>query len=524
MTADVSERTESIEQTRQLVSALGRRWPIVMTCLVLASLAGYVASSSRQNTYTATSILLFRDAGLDDSLFGGLADTSKQNADRRAATNADLVALPVVARRAADALGRGYTQRQVQKMIKVESKGESDLVSITAKAPSGGQAARVANVMARQFIAFRREADRAKVNQARVLVERQLEQYSPSARRSDPAARELDQRVQQLRVLSALQTGNAELAQAAAPPQSAASPKPVRDTILAGVFGVLFGLGIAFLRVRFDRQVRTPDELEALWGRPVLATVPEARSLAEGAAAPPEQSIFEAFALARTRIRYFHVDRDVRVLAITSAIAEEGKSTVAWNLAAVAAASGTRVLLLEADLRRPTLLQRRGIGPGPGVAEVITGITLLEQAIRRVELSGTATAHGPAVIDVLPAGAIPPNPLELLESDRFIHLVAEMRASYDLVVLDSPPAGLVSDAFPIIRQADGVLIVARLGYNSQRATRALRGNLEHMSAPVLGLIANGAKGHPAGYYAYGSTSDSPAGGVDARPLEQQSAV
>jgi non-specific protein-tyrosine kinase len=161
------------------------------------------------------------------------------------------------------------------------------------------------------------------------------------------------------------------------------------------------------------------------------------------------------------------------------------------------------VLLLEADLRHPTLVQQLGIRSGRGLADVLMGIVSLAEATQPVELeapSGEATKR--RTLDVLVAGAAPPpNPGELLESPEMEAVLEQARSAYDLVVIDPPPLTTVSDGFTLLTKVDGVVVVARIGHSRRDAAERLQQILAGSDAPVLGVIANGSNSKRAGYYA-----------------------
>ena len=217
---------------------------------------------------------------------------------------------------------------------------------------------------------------------------------------------------------------------------------------------------------------------------------------------PPSEA--EAFQLIRAHLRYFNVDRELRTLLVASAAPGDGKTTVARHLASAAASMGSRVLLLEADLRHPTLAQQLDVQSGPGVSDVLIGAVSLSEATQMIDLdSPSVDGSGGQMLDVVVAGAaLPPNPGELIESHAMEALLEQAKSTYDLVVIDTPPLAAVSDAFPLLRKVDGVIIVGRMGRNRRDVAERLHETLAGAGAPLLGVVANGFKARRRGSYGY----------------------
>jgi succinoglycan biosynthesis transport protein ExoP len=484
-----------------VLRAFRRRWwvPLVFWVLVVGSCLGL--SVSQEKEYSATAGLLFRDPGLDQKLFGTTFVAQSRDPTRDAATNVKLVSLDVVAERTARLI-RGFTADEISEKVKASAEGQSDVVSVVATDPIPVRARNVANTYAQQYIAFRRDADRAKIREAERLVQQRLAALPPQAR-AGAEGRSLSERADQLRVLASLQTGNAELVQVAQTPTSPSSPKVARNLVLAGVLGLLLGIAATLLLHRLDRRLRDPDELEEAFGLPVIGAIPRSAAFARGKShIEIAHGEAEAFRLLRARMRYFNVDREVRTVLIVSAVPADGKTTVAVHLAAAAASSGARALLLEADLRRPAVSQRVGSVASVGLAEMLTHGAELPDVLREISIqSGSAdptAAH--ASFDLITAGFPPPNPHELIESKRMAELLQELSSDYDLVVIDTPPLLSVSDAIPLIGRVDGVLIVSRLGATTSDAARRLASELKGLNAPVLGVVANGLRTRAQAYY------------------------
>jgi capsular exopolysaccharide synthesis family protein len=204
---------------------------------------------------------------------------------------------------------------------------------------------------------------------------------------------------------------------------------------------------------------------------------------------PPLEA--EAFRLLWANLRFYNAGRDIRSLLVTSAVPGEGKTTVALHVGATAASTGARTLLIEADLRGPSLARVLALNPVRGLIDVVHGEVPLEEALQRVELP---YVDGIAPFDALVAGGLFRNPTILLESPAFRHILGEAERDYDLVVIDTPSTAFVSDAIPLLTQVSGVLVVTRLGHSTRMATSQLANQLANVDAPVLGLAVNSVSG------------------------------
>jgi receptor protein-tyrosine kinase len=488
---------------------LRRRLPILLICLIGVPASALAFSLLQQKQYTADASLLFRDPGFDQKLFGSTFVEPPRDPEREAATNIELLSVEAVAARTAQVLGGQLSPDAVTQKVDVVARGQSDVASVRATDTSPKFAAQLANTFAEQYIQLRREADRSKIREAQELVQRQLRALRP-AQRAGTNARSIRDRAEQLAVLASLQTGNAELVQEAEVPGSPSSPHTVRNVVLGLVLGLMLGIGLAFLLERLDRRVRDPKEFEELFERPLLATIPDSRALARGGPAlhqglPAAEQ--EAFRMLRANLRYFSVDRPVRSVLVTSAAPGDGKSTVSWQLALAAAGAGARVLLMEADLRHPCLAASADeLAASPGLSTVLAAQTEFAETVQMVTVSSN---HGGSALDrtmdVVVAGPLPPNPGDLIDSERMRSVLREVEKRYDMVVMDTPPASVVSDVIPLIREVSGVIVVTRLGKSTRESVSHLRKQLANLDAPILGLVVNAFKADSRAYgygYAY----------------------
>jgi receptor protein-tyrosine kinase len=509
---DVEQTNRSVEQTLAIVR---RRLPWIMLCLMLVAAAAYGFSKHQTKKYTATASLVFNNNQLGQQA-AGLPVQSSGNQQPQQETNLKLVQLGDMAKKTAALVGDRLTKEEVSTDLSVSAQGESNIVDVAVTVTSPTLAAEIANIYVDQFVEEQQNSNRAYYASALKLVNKQLAALSPKER-AGIAGLSLQNRAQSLGVLAELRNGNVQVAQAATVPTSPSSPKVSRNTVLGAILGLLLGLGVAFLLERFDRRIREPKDLEAIYGLPLLGVVPESSALSRSAgsrkrALPAGDA--EAFHLIRAHLRYFNVDRQLHTLLVASAAPGDGKTTIARHLAAAAARMGSRVLLLEADLRRPTVAEQLDISSGPGLSDVLIGAVSLDDAVQQVEVEDAPLGGSRSrALDVLVAGAaLPPNPGELIESHAMEMLLQRTKFAYDLVVIDTPPLTAVSDAFPLLGKVDGVIIVGRVGRNRRDVAERLHETLTGAGAPLLGVVANGYKSSRLGG-AYGYTYDYAAAGA-----------
>ena len=488
---------------------LRRRAVIIVLALVIGVVGGLVFAYSQPKSYESTASLLFRPLLLDLQVTGLPLQIPSGDPQRDAATNLALVSLDDVRSRAAARLGPGYTPKRLEDDVDISEEGSSNIVSITASAPTPKRAARVANAVAAAFVAFRRAGLRNQVVRAADRVRKELERggHPPGVRRA------LRLNLARLNLLASVQTGDVEFIQRAEPPSEPSSPKPVLDAILGGALGLLLGLGLALGSEQLDRRVRRTDQLEDALGLPLLAAVPRSKALRRrtewgGRDATGDE---EPFRRLRASLRHTGDEAELRSVLVTSAREGSGKTTVATHLAAAAAAGGhARVLLIEADLRRPRLAALLGLPPDDGLSDLLESAGPSGESpwdhVFRIPLGGGSNGSGPngradLSFDALPAGSPPDEPSELLDSSGMRELLLAAAERYDLIVIEAPPPTLVSDAIPLMKQVDGVLVVGRLGRESDPELRELRDELKRFGVTPVGAVANFSRRVANPYYA-----------------------
>lgn len=481
-----------------LVAIARRRAWIMIPCVILAAAVAFAVSSRQEKKYSSTAALLFQTSEFS-------ASSSSSDPTTAQATNVELVSEPIISVDTARSLGGAISAARVATDVSVAPAGPGQVIDVTATDRSPGFAAKIANAYAQQFIAYSQQSAQAQVNQAISQLETQIHQLgSASANASE--LRTLKGRLSGLQGLAALQTGNVQLVEQAFVPSASSSPKVRRYVALGLVAGVLVGLLAMFLAERLDGTLRDPKEVEALLALPVLAMIPSSRAFArDGSRAPSEATPeAESFRLLRTQLRYFNVDREVRSLLVTSGDSGDGKSIVAWNLARTAAALSpkSRVLLIDADLRRPRIATLAGETGSPGLSELLTHGLGVRDVVRTLRLDPAQPSHMAGELHVITAGALAPNPSELMQSEKLRVVMRDVQEWYDFVVVDAPPSAVVADAIPVMSQVSGVLVVVRLRHSQRKSLWRLREQVARLPAPCLGVIINDVKRSEHGYGGY----------------------
>jgi capsular exopolysaccharide synthesis family protein len=306
------------------------------------------------------------------------------------------------------------------------------------------------------------------------------------------------QRASELQAASTLQSGGARVVRSAEVPAAPSNPQPARTLVLGLIAGAILGMAVAFVREYFDDSLTSPTDLDKLGSDiPLLAVVPVipcSKGRSVGIVRPGSTGL-EAFRSLRTNIEFVGVSGDCRVLEVVSAQSDEGKSTVAANLGVALAHAGRSVVLIDADLRAPRLHRFFQVDVSVGLSTVLAGAPL-EASIQRLEDG----------LFVVVAGAVPPNPSELLAGGRLEAVIDELRLQFDYVIIDSAPLLPVSDGLTIARYVDGVIVVAQSGRTKVGPLDQTLEALDQIAAPVLGLVLNrvNARTAAADGYTYGS--------------------
>ncbi len=335
----------------------------------------------------------------------------------------------------------------------------------------------------------------------KVLINLHVTDRDPvqAARLANAVAAQFSKVVQDLEQTTSAQPSPVKLTvtEPAQTPTAPASPKPKLDIALAVLVGLVLGLGFAFLREMLDNTVKDSDELAAHSALPVLGMVPwdkRATTVPISFRADPHGTRAEGFRQLRTNLQFVDVDNPPRVIAVTSALPQEGKSHTALNLAAALAEAGQRVCLIEADLRKPSLAEALGIVGDVGLTSVLIGRATIAEVVQTVGDN----------LEVLVSGGVPPNPSELLNSEAFRHTLRSVRTRVDTVVIDTAPLLPVADGAQIASLADATVLVVRAGKTTrEQITRAIEA-LANVDVTPVGVVLSMAQSQRgSGYYYQG---------------------
>ena len=321
------------------------------------------------------------------------------------------------------------------------------------------------------------------------------------------------------RISSIVEGTSAKIVDSAVVPVTPSSPDYVINTMVGFILGFVLVVGGIILHEIFDTSIRTEDDIAQVCTFPVLASVPHMASHSKGsyyydskkhkstkklgsAAAAPvlvgsdiSFSASEAYKLLRTKIQFSFADNsNCRVIGVSSALSGEGKSLTAVNLAYTLSELNKKVILIDCDMRRPTLAEKLKIRKKPGLSSYLTGQSPLADLIQYCNFRDHEKAF-----HVITAGQNPPNPVELLSSARMKKVLEKLRAEYDYVILDLPPVGEVTDAMAVANETDGMLLVVRQNYCDRVVLTDAARQFQFIRAKIIGTVFNCTSEHSGSY-------------------------
>jgi polysaccharide biosynthesis transport protein len=493
-----------------------RRW-IVLLAASVTPLVAVLVSLGQDNRYEAASEILLNNQGAGQLL--GESQTSNLQAERIVQTEANLARAPVIAARTLAAAGRERTS--VQDFLddsSVSPKSNADILLFRVVAHSAPLASRLANAYAREFIRYRRDLGLSTFQSAHEVVARALDRLEAADRRrgsperSSPSLNGLTrsaayvslvEREQDLQAGEALLNSRFVLVHQAADAE-VVSPRPARNGLLGFALGLMLGIGLAFFRDALDTRVRSGSEIAFRLGLPLLARLP--RGLGEEnrlvMVAEPDGVEAEAFRILRTNLELLQLEQGARTIMVTSALEGEGTSPTAANLAVALARAGRRVVLVDLNLRRPSVARMFGLGRQAGITDAVLGHVRLQTAVAQVAVPrGSPPRNGApglpgreevrGVLEVVTSGSLRPDPGEFVGTQALGDLLKELSRHAELVLIDAPPLLGVGDAIALMPRVDALLVVASARHARRPVLAETRRLLDASPASTFGFVLTG---------------------------------
>jgi tyrosine-protein kinase len=485
------------------ITVLRRQRVLIVLVAVVFAAAAYLVSSREAKVYTAQAAMSVPEPSQDADIVGYDVGTQAATPEQRAAVNAELVDQPTVARRVKKALGTDLTVSALQGSVAAAPEARTNFLVVIAHSGNAQFAATLANEFARQFAIDQKVAQRRRLARATRILTRRRASLGKNA--PDVFAREeLNSRIAKLNALSDFGRP-VQIVRTAGAAGTPSSPRPVRNGVLGLIVGLTLGIVAAFARDSLDRRLRGAREAQVQTNLKLLTQVSEGglgRTVARnGRRRSLPAYDFEAFRILRTNLKYLDFDHPVRSIAVTSALPEEGKTTVAVSLAWVCAAAGRKTLLIECDLRRPAIAQRLGIKSGPGLVEFLSGKASSPEVLQDVPLhsgaregsNGNQPKRDGGSFTCITAGAVEPAAIEMLESEGFRDFLALVSRSYDMVILDTSPVLPVGDTLEVIPAVDAVVMCLRAHRTTRDQAGAAMAALENFPSRPTGLVVTGVR-------------------------------
>jgi polysaccharide biosynthesis transport protein len=508
---------------------LRRKWMIIALALV-AALTSYTLTALQSPLYKAKAQVRINTTNIVAAVTGVSTGSAFGDPTRFLATEANVARDRKLAELVVEKAGvPGLTADQFLGESSATPQIDADVLDLAVTDPSARTATRLATAYAQQFRAYAVDLQTAEINATLAAVEKQLKPLREAGATASTKFQELATQESLLIAVGKGLAGNIS----ASPAEGASKvrPRPKRAGILGGLLGLALGIGLAFLAEALDKRVRSEQEIEETLEVPLLARIPPpTRRLQNGNRLvmldEPTGIHAQTFRRLRTSIDFVNFERRARMIMVTSALPLEGKSTTAANLAVALARAGRRVILVDLDLGGPSLHSFFDIGSDHGFTDVVIKRTTLSEAIRSIALPGVSrltadpSGYGPppapsrtgngranaeCILNVLPAGTIPPAGDEFLESQGVSAVLEDLSEQFDVVLLDTGPLLAVGDVMALSARVDGIVVVTRLGIQ-RRQLEDLARHLHNGRAPILGFVLTGIS-HRDGY-GYGYDYDS----------------
>ncbi len=444
---------------RSYFAALRKRWPILLVLTLVGGVAGFFYGSLQTETYRSQASVVVIPAQGDS--IGELVQGSSY-VEGLVSTYSVVATSPVVLDRVIEELDLSITPTALARSISVATPLDTTVLEISVTGSNPAEITDIANTIATELSGA-------------------VEDLSPQTSDSGPAVR-----VEQIKT--------------ATEPNAPIAPNKRLLAVTGALLGLIAGVAFALMRQVFATRITTRNDISEVTEVPVLGEVFAAREgqgLARTVRENSTGTVAEAVRGVAAALRFANLDREAKVLLVTSPEAGDGKSSVALSLSLVLAEQGQRVLHVDADLRRGTVAEMTGLESSVGLTTVLVG---------DVHPGEAAQQWGQSGLDVLTSGTLPPNPGQLLSSEHLREFLRAARTEYDAVIVDSPPVLAVSDARWLAQSVDGIVIVARNRRTKRETLARAIADLEATRTPIFGIVLNGARKPESNPY-YARTTD-----------------
>jgi len=454
-------------ELRDYITVLRKGWILILVLALVGVAAAAGFSVLKQPVYSASAQVF-----VSTQTSGSASDLAQGNTftQQRVLTYSNLVTTPIVLLPVISSLKLDMSADDLAKLVSADAPTNTTLISITVNETDPVQAADIANATSQSLTNVVQNIEATDANGASTVKLT---------------------RVKEAQV-----------------PNTPISPNVPVNVVLGLLVGLALGVGLAVLRETLDNRVRTESDIERISDKPIVGGIAFDSKASERpliVQVDPRSPRAESFRTLRTNLQFVDIGSSARTFVMTSSVQSEGKSTTVANLAIALDSAGYRVILIDADLRRPRVAQYMDLEGGAGLTDVLIG---------RAALEDVAVPWGRGNLVVLPSGEIPPNPSELLGSQAMTLLIERLEAQFDYVLFDAPPLLPVTDAAILSKKASGAIVVVASGRTMKGQLAGAVQSLENVGAPIAGFVMTmmptrgpGAYGYGRYGYAYGYGTD-----------------
>ncbi len=499
----INGQDDEIDLLKYLTLFWNWAWLILLAALV-TGIIGFLVSSRMTPIYQASTTVLVNEAAANKTTDYNSVLMSQKLTN----TYSELLVTDNILTTVGTQLGLSYPLEDLKKMISVATIRDTQLMTLKVETEDPNESAAIANAIVAVFADYIQDIQSQRFAQSKNALEQQMREaeanigsYETRAAAAATLAEKdtleakvrqyqeiymgLQQSYEQIRLSEAQSVSSIVQVEPARPEETPVKPRVLMNTAIAAMIGFLLAAGVIFVREALDDTIKTPEDITNIFKLPVLGVINHFKTEDEEAlitVSEPRSPSAEAYRALRTNVSYASVDTPLRAVLVTSTEPQEGKTTTISNLAVVLAQNGQNVILTDCDLRKPRIHTRWKLTNQYGLS------TLFSQPNDLV--TNLLRPSGVENLRILTSGMIPPNPSELIGSQRMRRIIADMQQTADIVLLDTPPALAVTDAAVLAPALDGVILVVRPGKTRRSGLRQTIMQFQQVNAHILGVVLN----------------------------------